>query len=62
MEFLIRYVITLRSTYRPYNSILTLSNKGGSFNMNIDNRNTKAGAVENSAVTSVAGIVISALA
>ena len=42
-------------------STLTRSIRGGSFRMHIDNRNTKAGAEEKRAVTSVADIVIKAL-
>lgn len=41
---------------------LTLSISGGSLNNSIDNRNTKAGAVEKSAVTSVGAIEMSARA
>ena len=41
---------------------LTLSISGGSLSKSIDNRNTKAGAVEKSAVTSVGAIEMSARA
>ena len=41
---------------------LTLSISGGSLSNGIDNRNTKAGAVEKSAVTSVGAIDMSARA
>lgn len=41
---------------------LTLSISGGSLSNSIDNRNTKAGAVEKSAVTSVGAIEMSARA
>ena len=42
--------------------ILTLNNNGGSLNMIIEKIKTKAGAVEKMAVTSVAAILMSALA
>ena len=41
--------------------LLTLSIRGGSLNMIMEKMNTNAGAVEKSAVTSVGGIVRSAL-
>ena len=41
---------------------LTLSISGGSLSNSIDNKNTKAGAVEKSAVTSVGAIEMSARA